>query len=71
MIFTKPSLPARYNATVNSTTALLLAGCSAGLLAIAASRPAEIAFEKYTLDLGANEACAIADINGDKRPDIV
>lgn len=56
---------------MNSTTALLLAGCSAGLLLFASSRPAEVPFEKYTLDLGANESCAIADIDGDKRPDIV
>lgn len=61
----------RYNAPVTSRTALLLAGCSAGLLLYSAGRPPEIPFEKYTLDLGANEACAIADINGDKRPDIV
>ena len=37
----------------------------------AASRPADIPFEKHTLDLGANETCAIADISGDGRPDIV
>lgn len=40
--------------------------------AIAAfTRPPDIVFERHTLDLGANETCAIADINGDKRPDIV
>jgi FG-GAP-like repeat len=48
----------------------------AGLFAVAAllfavSRPADIPFEKHMLDGGANEACAIADINGDKKPDIV
>lgn len=34
-------------------------------------RPAEIPFEKHTLDLGANETCAVADLNGDGRLDIV
>ena len=37
----------------------------------AANRPADIPFEKVTIDLGANEACAVADINGDGRMDIV
>ena len=36
-----------------------------------ASRPEEIPFEKHTLDLGATETAAIADINGDGRLDIV
>ena len=35
------------------------------------SRPSEILFEKTTIDLGAAETCAFADINGDKRLDIV
>jgi len=35
------------------------------------SRPAEIPFEKHTIDLGASETCAFADINGDGRLDIV
>ena len=35
------------------------------------TRPADIAFERHTLVLGANESCAIADINGDGKPDIV
>lgn len=34
-------------------------------------RPPDIPFEKITLDLGANETCAFADINGDGRLDIV
>ncbi len=43
----------------------------AGLLAWAAGRPADIPFEKHTIDLGANEPCAITDINRDGHPDIV
>ena len=42
-----------------------------GLLAWAASRPADIPFEKHTIDLGANEPCAIVDLNHDGRLDIV
>lgn len=38
---------------------------------LAASRPAEIPFETHMLDGGSNETCAIADVNGDKRPDII
>jgi hypothetical protein len=45
--------------------------CVAAFALLAVNRPADIPFEKYTLDLGANETCAIADLNGDKRPDIV
>ena len=40
-------------------------------MVIAASRPADLPFEKKTLDLGANETAAIADVNGDGKPDIV
>jgi len=46
---------------------LILAAPSAG----PRSRPPEIAFQKHTLDLGANETCALADLNGDGRLDIV
>ncbi len=35
------------------------------------SRPPEVPFAKLTVDLGASETCALADINGDKRLDIV
>ena len=37
----------------------------------AASRPADIPFAKHTIDLGANEPCATADINGDGIPDLI
>jgi FG-GAP-like repeat len=50
-------------------TATLL--CLAGGLAWTLSRPDEIPFEKHTLDLGSNEACAVADVNGDGKPDII
>jgi hypothetical protein len=43
----------------------------ASLAAFAAGRPADIPFERHTLDLGANETCALADVNGDKRLDII
>lgn len=45
----------------------------AGTLALSqvVSRPPDIAFEKHTLDLGANESCAIGDFNKDGRLDIV
>jgi hypothetical protein len=45
--------------------------CTLALAAWGISRPPEIPFEKHTIDLGASETCAFADINGDKRLDIV
>ncbi|HKX00739.1 MAG TPA: VCBS repeat-containing protein [Bryobacteraceae bacterium] len=54
---------------------LILALClvSAALAAVAWSivRTPDIPFEKHTIDLGANETCAIADINRDGKLDIV
>lgn len=44
---------------------------AAALAAWSISRTPEIPFEKHTLDLGANETCAVADINGDGKLDIV
>lgn len=41
------------------------------LLLFAVPRPPEIVFEKTMIDPGAAETCAIADINGDGKPDIV
>jgi hypothetical protein len=41
------------------------------LLAYQFTRPAEIPFEKHTIDLGSSETAVIADINGDGRLDIV
>jgi hypothetical protein len=45
--------------------------CLAGALAWTAGRPDEIPFAKHTLDTGAAETCAAADIDGDGIPDIV
>ncbi len=45
--------------------------CLACALAWAAGRPGEIPFVKHTLDLGAAETAAVADINGDGKPDII
>src|SRR5947209_3530255 len=50
---------------------------AAAVLALCASiawtigRTEDIPFEKHSIDLGANEACTVADINGDGRLDIV
>jgi hypothetical protein len=50
---------------------------AAAVLALCASvawtigRTEDIPFEKHLIDLGANEACTVADINGDGKLDIV
>src|SRR5579863_1054408 len=36
-----------------------------------ASRPPDIRFEKHEIDLGANESCAVADVNNDGTLDII
>lgn len=41
------------------------------LLAFAGGPSPEVPFEKHTLDLGANETCALADVNGDGRLDVI
>jgi hypothetical protein len=45
--------------------------CASACLLWSVVRPPDIPFEKYTLDLGANETCAFADINGDGKLDII
>src|SRR5436305_1683678 len=60
----------RYTLPMNRM-ALALCILLAGALAWTATRPADIDFAKHTLDTGANESCAIADITGDGKPDIV
>jgi hypothetical protein len=49
---------------------LFLAFCCAGVL-FAAGLHDEIPFAKHAIDLGAAETCAVADLNGDGRLDIV
>src|SRR6266516_710449 len=41
------------------------------VFAFQVTRPAEIPFEKHTIDLGSSESAAIADINGDGKLDII
>ena len=41
------------------------------LIGWAASRPADILFERLIIDPGSSEPAAVADINGDGKPDIV
>lgn len=43
----------------------------AGWMAFSAGRPAEIPFEKHTIDLGAAESVTFADVNNDGKVDIV
>ena len=44
---------------------------AAALAAWSIVRTPDIPFEKHTLDLGANETCAVADLNRDGAPDII
>jgi len=55
------------------TTPIAIAGgaFAAMIWITAAQRPADIPFEKVTLDLGASETAAIADLNRDGKPDIM
>ena len=39
--------------------------------ALAGPNAAEIPFERHVIDLGRNESCAVADVNGDGRLDII
>ena len=52
-----------------STASFALIGVAAVTAMV--TRPPEIPFEKHTLDLGASESAAIADINGDGKLDII
>jgi FG-GAP-like repeat len=55
----------------NAYTTGLFALISIGLSAFVQTRPPEVPFEKHTLDLGSSESAAVADINGDRKLDIV
>ncbi len=52
---------------------LYIAAAAAAIVYVgwAASRPDDIVFERRMIDAGASETVAVADINGDGRPDIV
>lgn len=51
---------------------LLVPGlCVAASVAWTISRPDEVPFRKHEIDLGSSEACAVTDINGDGKLDIV
>jgi hypothetical protein len=45
--------------------------CAATTIAWTVGRPDEVPFAKTALDLGSNEAAAVADLNGDGKQDIV
>lgn len=52
-------------------TGMKAAACLLASALLFASRPPDLPFEKRTLDLGANETAAFADVNGDGKLDIV
>ena len=52
--------------TILAGVLLLLAGAAWTI-----TRPPDLLFEKRTIDLGANESCAFADVNGDGHIDII
>lgn len=58
---------------MQTSTKVLLAGAfllaSSALWAV--RRPGDIAFRKHEIDIGASETCALTDINGDGKLDIV
>lgn len=54
-----------------SIIALCLISAAAAAIAWSIARTPDIPFEKHTIDLGANETCAIADINRDGKLDII
>lgn len=53
------------------TKQMILAFGLLSSMLLAARRPPDLSFQKTELDLGAAETAAIADINGDGKPDIV
>ncbi len=55
----------------NRFTWIPFAALALAVVGFTATRPADIPFEKHTLDLGANEPCATADLNRDGVPDLV
>ena len=50
---------------------LVLAALLCASAAWTITRPDDIPFEKHAIDLGASEAAAVADINGDGKLDII
>ena len=52
-------------------SALFVSFLAAGAILWSVSRPEDIPFVKHTIDLGASETCAVADINKDGKLDIV
>ena len=44
---------------------------AAAILLAASSRPQDIPFQVRMIDPGASETAAVADLNNDRRPDII